>query len=703
MTLEWTGPQEGPAITGYRITRQDPGTQARVLVENTASTGTAYTDSGLSAGLRYVYTVAALSADHASQESEPLSVWAPLPVLNPAAQADTDHIDVSWTAPEETGTLGYIVRRRDRVDHGGPRGITELRGRTGAKRPARLSPGPRYPLRLLGPVPERPGHRQRLGRDRNRHPDDQARSAGRRDSGGRGRRHQGRLDPARREIPGRVPRISRRLQAPDEAAPGEWTVIQDGLAADAVSHTDMDAAPTVRHAYRVQAYNAGGDGPWSDEASAVYIPAPTIPGSVSAEVSGTGVTVSWTAPEDSHHDGHDVRHRITGGEWEIIERLRASQGNSHTHEDAAPDVTHEYQVRSWNGAGESAWSETASAIRVNPPGMPADLAAAVSGTDIVLTWTAPAGLVSGYDLERRIQGAPEWTRESMDGTSFTHTGPGADVHHEYRVRTRNAAGESGWTDSVTARIVNPPGPPTGLEARADGPDILVSWTAPAAGIVDSYDLDHREQGGAWTTVSAAGASYRHRSPTGDIAHEYRARSRNEAGTSGWTAVATAMRINLPLTPTGLTARAGEENILVIWTAPPSGIVDGYDLRYRRQGGGDWTEVSQPGTSFTHPEPAVEVTYEYQVRSKNAAGPSGWTGSVMATRYTGPLPPERITYQKFPGTLLLVTWTASESPGTPSGREWTEGTGPRPNRPEPAGPSSPGTPAKTGFTSTRCGP
>ena len=114
VVIEWTAPQEGPAITGYRITRQDPGAEPHVLVENTESADTAHTDSGLSAGLTYVYTVAALSTDNASPESGPLSVWAPLPAMDPAARADTDHIDVSWTAPEETTRyLGYIVRRRE--------------------------------------------------------------------------------------------------------------------------------------------------------------------------------------------------------------------------------------------------------------------------------------------------------------------------------------------------------------------------------------------------------------------------------------------------------------------------------------------------------------------------------------------------------------------------------------------------------------
>ncbi len=685
VTLDWTAPQEGPAITGYRITRQDTGAQPRVLVENTGSTDTAHTDSGLSAGETYIYTAATLSTDNASPESGPLSVWAPLPVLDPAAQADTDHIGVSWTAPEETTRYhGYIVRRREAdgtqwtmvhvmdslhyADGADP--LNPFAGPPAHDTPYVYSVQSRNELGI-GSVWAQTGTVILMTKP--------GAPAGVTAEAVNGDIRVGWTRPAGRYLDGY--RVSRRLQARGATAPGEWTTIQDGLAADAVSHMDTDVEPTVQHSYRVQVYNAAGDGPWSEEASDTHTPAPTVPESVGAEVRGTSVIVRWTVPEDSYNDGYDVRHRIAGGEWEVIEHLKAGQGNSHTHENAAPGVTHEYQVRSRNGAGESAWSETASAIRVDPPEMPADLTAAVSGTDIAVTWTAPPqGLVDGYDLQHRQEGGGDWTQVQTDGTSYTHAGPVPDVFHEYRVRTRNPAGESGWAGPVTARILNPPQPPTGLTATVQGQDVLVSWTAPETGVTGGYHLQHRQEGTEeWNQTGVDGTAYTHDAPLADVFHEYRVRSHNGAGESGWTAAASARRINLPLTPAGLTAKAGEENISVSWTAPPSGIVDGYDLRYRQQGSGAWTEVNQSSTSFTHPEPTVEVTYEYQVRSKNKAGNSRWTDSVTATRYTGPLPPERTRYQKFASNLLFVTWTASESPGVTGyvfrqrvdGGDWTE--------------------------------
>ena len=670
VTLDWTAPQEGPAITGYRITRQDPGAQARVLVEDIGSTDTAYTDSGLSAGETYIYTAAALSTDNASPESGPLSVWAPLPVLDPAARADTDHIAVSWTAPEETRYHGYIVRRREAdgtqwtmvhvmdslhyADGADP--LNPFAGPPAHDTPYVYSVQSRNELGI-GSVWAQTGTVILMTKP--------GAPAGVTAEAVNGDIRVGWTRPAGRYLDGY--RVSRRLQARGATAPGEWTTIQDGLAADAVSHMDTDVEPTVQHSYRVQVYNAAGGGPWSEEASGTHTPAPTVPESVTAEISGTGVVVSWTVTEDSYNDGYDVRHRIAGGEWEVTGSLKADQGNSHTHENAAPGVTHEYQVRSRNGAGESAWSETASAIRVDPPGMPADLAAAVRGTDIAVTWTAPAsGLVSGYDLEHRIQGAAGWTRESVDGTSHTHTGPQADVYHEYRVRTRNAAGESGWTDSVTARVLNLPPPPAQVSASVQGNDIRVSWTAPGTGIVDSYGVSYGVTGETDTqtaSVDAPATEFIHSNPPGDTPYQYRVRSVNASGSSEWSATATATRVIPPPPPTGLTAAAEQTDIILSWTAPETGIVDHYQLDHRRQGETAWSANTVPaGTvSYAHTGAPSATVHEYRVRAVNAGGHSGWTDTATGIWYEGVQPPVRISVFQA-GEFLLAQWPASATPG-----------------------------------------
>ena len=92
---------------------------------------------------------------------------------------------------------------------------------------------------------------------------------------------------------------------------GEWVVIQDGLAADAFSHTDTDVADRGGHAYRVQAYNTGGDGPWSEEASATHTSVPAVPESVNAVVPVTGVVPLLDQPQRSR--GTVASRPVSGG------------------------------------------------------------------------------------------------------------------------------------------------------------------------------------------------------------------------------------------------------------------------------------------------------------------------------------------------------------------------------------------------------
>jgi titin len=63
ITISWTAPSSSSTITGYRIEREAPyGSGFVILVSNTGSSATSYTDSSLSPGVTYNYRVTAISA-----------------------------------------------------------------------------------------------------------------------------------------------------------------------------------------------------------------------------------------------------------------------------------------------------------------------------------------------------------------------------------------------------------------------------------------------------------------------------------------------------------------------------------------------------------------------------------------------------------------------------------------------------------------
>ena len=76
MTLSWESPDDD-SVTGYQILRRRP-TQGEdtllVYVEDTGSTATTYTDANVSAGIRHVYRVKAISTAGLSQRSNYVNV-----------------------------------------------------------------------------------------------------------------------------------------------------------------------------------------------------------------------------------------------------------------------------------------------------------------------------------------------------------------------------------------------------------------------------------------------------------------------------------------------------------------------------------------------------------------------------------------------------------------------------------------------------
>ena len=68
---------------------------------------------------------------------------------------------------------------------------------------------------------------------------------------------------------------------------------------------------------------------------------------------------------------------------------------------------------------------------------------------------------------------------------------------------------------------------------------------------------------------------------------------------------------------------------VRWIEPADSVVDSYDLRYRKDGGGDWEDGPQDVTNTRAEITGLEsgTPYEVQVRATNSRGDSGWSPST----------------------------------------------------------------------------
>ena len=127
VTLTWDDPGDD-TITGYVILRRVPGVDPEghfnVLVADTATTATTYTDDTVAAETRYTYRIKAINGAGTSERSR----WshidtpaAPVPDKPTGLEATASHgqVVLTWDDPGDDSITGYVILRRVRVNNTG--------------------------------------------------------------------------------------------------------------------------------------------------------------------------------------------------------------------------------------------------------------------------------------------------------------------------------------------------------------------------------------------------------------------------------------------------------------------------------------------------------------------------------------------------------------------------------------------------------
>ena len=657
VSLSWHAPTAGADIVGYMVFRYlgpDPyeGKDIPVTLDELA-TQTVLVDATAEAGVTYSYLVMAYSADNISVPSNTAAIEAPAAPSGLTTTAGDGAIELAWSAPTAGTAVEYRVARQQ--TDGDWTTLVDTTDSTHSDETAQPNVAYRYRVQ----------HRNQYG---------------------------GSTWTASEPVtliaaPGKPTGLSAISEendnilswtAPDSpfidgyrvrhrVGDGEWENLAEDLTETNYRHVDAQA--DVSHEYGVQAHNSAGNGPWSDTASSISVTPPGTPQNVSAQLDGDDIVLTWARPESVHVSGYTVRHRIGNAAYTESALLPENQ-TSHRLADATGDVTHYLGVKSHNDGGESEWSDDVEIIRLLPPAEPTGITATADDVNIVVSWTAPArGTVDGYHVNYGDSASEDWQTAKVDAsaTTFTHGDNVEGVTYRYRVRAHNSAGNGPWSTTETAVRILVPGVPTDVAAQVSGNAIVVTWTAPASGIVASYEVQFGVIDATTTTetqsVGSDETAFVHASPAGDTQYEYRVRSVNTAGTSDWSAPVPAMRVIPPPPPTGVTVEISGDDLVVSWAAPTTGIVDQYQVEHRQLGHENWIRETMAAqlTSYTHAGTDPGTTYQYRLRSVNGGGLSVWTEIVNGVWFQGAAPPSRIHSTGW-GDRVLIRWADSVTRG-----------------------------------------
>jgi hypothetical protein len=185
----------------------------------------------------------------------------------------------------------------------------------------------------------------------------------------------------------------------------------------------------------------------------VTTPAPPAAPSnlAAAAVSGSQVNLAW-ANNVTNQDGFKLYYSTDGTNW-VWFATAGPNVTTYTWSGAAPATTYSFRVTAYNAAGESAPSNTASVTTPAPPAAPSNLAAAaVSGSQVSLTWADNAGTEDGFKLYYSTDGT-NWVWFATAGpgaTAYSWTGASPGSTYSFCVRAYNAIGDSDPSNTASA-------------------------------------------------------------------------------------------------------------------------------------------------------------------------------------------------------------------------------------------------------------
>lgn len=188
---------------------------------------------------------------------------------------------------------------------------------------------------------------------------------------------------------------------------------------------------------------------------------PAAPSNLSATtISSSQINLTWT-DNSNNENGFKVEQSTDGTNFTQIAML-ADNTVSFSATSLTPSTTYTYRLVSFNDAGNSQFSNTASATTsAAPPAVPAApsglAATGVSRTQINLSWTDNSNNESGFRIERcknaNCSNYAQIAQVGANVTTFADTGLTKNTTYRYRVRAFNAGGNSAYSAPTTGKTL----------------------------------------------------------------------------------------------------------------------------------------------------------------------------------------------------------------------------------------------------------
>lgn len=235
------------------------------------------------------------------------------------------------------------------------------------------------------------------------------------------------------------------------------------LAANSIAYPNTGLPNSTTYYYRVQAVRSNTVSAWSNTANATTVALPpsipVAPTNLTATANGTSINLAWT--DNAINETTYIVQRSLSASTNFI-TIATLAANSITYINAGlpNSTTYYFRVQAANTNGVSAWTNTANATTVAlPPTIPVaptNLSTLSAGCNQVhLEWKDNSNNETEFEISRATSlNGPYTTIATLSANTTTYNNGGLRTNRRYyyRVRCKNTAGASSWSNKANTVV-----------------------------------------------------------------------------------------------------------------------------------------------------------------------------------------------------------------------------------------------------------
>ncbi len=325
---------------------------------------------------------------------------------------------------------------------------------------------------------------------------------------------------------------------------------------------------------------------------------------------------------------------------------------TYTDSTVSNGTTYYYVVHAVTAGGtDSADSSEVSVLPISTFSLSSATPASSTGIDLV--WTAATGATS-YDVKYGTSSGSYSTTLTNQTSPLSVTGLSANTVYYFRVQAKNAVGSGTSVSSTELSAKTGTLAPSGLSAVATTGQIALSWTATTG--ATNYNVYRSTTSGSYGAALAtavAGTTYIDSTIVDGTTYFYVIKSNNGI-LSANSNEATAQSIaNFSIT--SVVAASGT-SLTVTWPAATGATL--YDVRYGSSTGSYTTTLSGQTSPYTITGLTSGSTYFVVVRARNIIGAGSSTQTAEVSAITPLGAPTGLTATGTPGSVALAWGTVA---------------------------------------------